>query len=298
MINKFVSILINPKSKNSLEFNDSYLIDNQTGEKFDYVNGVANLLPSITNTKTSKLHSDLNTEFSYLDHYQKDSEIFSYFDKKLDRATKHENRRLHEVIFSKIIKTSEFLLDVGCGDGWLAKLALPKNINVISMDISNINPQKAVERNVSKNHFGLVADALNLPIKNNTLDTIVASEIMEHVADPKLFVLSLYKSLKAKGKLIITTPYNEKLEYNLCVHCNNPTPRHAHLHSFNEKNIAELIPEGAKWKYDTFSNSYITKLRMYFMVAWMPNWLWKYIDRLSNFITNKPQRLLIEITKD
>ena len=56
-----------------------------------------------------------------------------------------------------------------------------------------------------------------------------------------LFIEKLIEKLKTGGKLIITTPYNEKLEYYLCVHCNLPTPKNAHLHSFNKQNIKEII---------------------------------------------------------
>lgn len=299
MINKFLHLLVNPISKSTLEFQNPFLTDIQSGEQFNYTNGVVYLLPKDEiAAKSSKLHLDSDTQFNYRDHYQKDAELFIYFDKKLDKATKHENQRLHEVIYKRIKPNSEYILDVGCGEGWVAKTSVPKNIKVISMDISSINPQKAVEYYPSPNHLGLVADAFNLPIKEKSIDTIIASEIMEHVADPKLFVLSLYKALVPNGKLIITTPYNEKVEYSLCVHCNNPTPRHAHIHSFNEHNISTLIPENSSWFSLKFSNFYLTKLRMHIFLAWMPNWLWKAIDTLANFITKKPSRLLIEITKN
>ena len=68
-----------------------------------------------------------------------------------------------------------------------------------------------------------------------SFDIIVASEIIEHVYDPKMFIDCLLDILKPSGKIIITTPYNEKIPLSLCVHCNQLTPGNAHLHSFNEK---------------------------------------------------------------
>lgn len=294
----FIEILCNPLNGNSLVSKKDKFLDEKTNQTFDYSKGVAILLnTSEPLTKNSEIHNKLNTSFNYQEHYEKDAVLFNYFDKKLDKATKHENRRLHESIWRKIAKNPSYILDVGCGEAWVAKMALPSGINIISMDISTINPTKAVNRFPSKKHLGLVADAFQLPIKGNSIDTIIASEIMEHVADPKDFIASLFKSLKPKGKLIITTPYNEKLEYCLCIHCNNPTPRHAHIHSFNEQNIKQLIPENSNWRFHSFSNFYLTKLRMHILLAWMPHFLWKIVDSFANKLSGKPTRLLLEIEK-
>ena len=71
---------------------------------------------------------------------------------------------------------------------------------------------------------GLIADAYKLPFNPNTLDCIVASEIMEHTFNPEKFISNLLNVLKPGGKIIITTPYDEQINYHLCVHCNHPTP--------------------------------------------------------------------------
>lgn len=298
MIEQFIKILKNPVTEGVLRINNNTLIDDKTNESFAIENKTVILLPkSEIKSKTSHFHKKSDTEFNYHDHYQKDAEIFNYFDNKIDKATKHENRRLHEVIYSKIKKKSEYNLDVGCGEAWIAGKLIPEGKKVISMDISSTNPKEAVQRNPSENHLGLVADAFNMPIQSNSIDTIIASEIMEHVPDPKLFVKSLFTCLKPGGKLIITTPYNEKLEINLCIHCNKPTPKNAHIHSFNEKNTIKLIPENCEWNISKFSNFYLTRLQLHPILSVLPHKLWKAIDRTTNSIFRRPSRLCIEITK-
>ncbi|MEO5782251.1 MAG: class I SAM-dependent methyltransferase, partial [Ginsengibacter sp.] len=169
---------------------------------------------------------------------------------------------------------------------------------VISMDISTVNPIRALKENPNENHAALVADVFNLPIKNNSVDCIVASEIIEHVPDPKLFVDKLIEKLKPRGKLIITTPYDEKIEYYLCVHCYLPTPKNAHLHSFNKKNIIELIPSKTSgWRVKSFANKYLIRTGLNLLLSFLPFSLWKFIDRFANTIFSSPTRFIIEIIK-
>ena len=166
------------------------------------------------------------------------------------------------------------------------------------MDISFKNPAEVLKENPDENHAALVADAYHLPFKKNSFDAIIASEILEHVYDPKLFMIKLLEALKPGGRLIITTPYNEKIEYFLCVHCNKPTPKNAHLYSFNEKNIVNFIPqELVNFKTDKFSNKYLVRLRLNLLMSFLPFGLWKFKDAVINSIFKNPLRLLIELEK-
>ena len=248
---------------------------------------------------SSPLHQNVNTGFNYAHHYQKDSEEYDYFSNNEISATKIEIKRLHETIIKSVPGNASLIMDVGCGNGWLAGYFLRKNRKVISMDISTINPAKALQKYPGENHAALVADVFHLPAKNNSIDCIVASEIMEHVHDPKLFVQILVAKLKPGGKLIITTPYNEKIEYYLCVHCNLPTPKNAHLHSFNEKNIGAFIDgNNVKWTTKAIANRLLIRTRLNVLFRFLPTDLWNIFDALMNKIIKSPTRFIIEIIKE
>jgi len=183
----------------------------------------------------SEIHKKQASEFNYIDHYQKDALEFDYFQERVG-GTDHSETRVREYILSELPAENGKILDVGCGKAWVAELCCPKKLDVVSMDISLTNVEKAIAKYPFENHSAVVADAFNLPFKANSFDYIIASEIIEHVVSPAKFVKNLMNVLKPGGVLLITTPYKEKLEHSLCVHCNKLTTRHAHIHTFDEKN--------------------------------------------------------------
>lgn len=237
-------------------------------------------------------------DFDYLSHYKTDALEFDYFEERKG-ATKHDERRLKEYIISTVSKNAKLILDVGCGSAWVAKYFIPKGKKVISLDISTTNPKKAIKETPSKNHFGLTGDVFRLPIKNNSVDCIIASEIIEHVVKPDEFVKELFKKLKPSGRLIVTTPYKEKIQYNLCIHCNKRTPVNAHLHSFDEHKLKSLLVdkelESFNWKI--FGNKVLVYLRTYVILKHFPFRIWKIKDRFANFLYNAPLHIMVTYNK-
>lgn len=246
----------------------------------------------------SDLHKSHGSVFRYIDHYQKDGIEHDYFQER-GAGTEHGDRRVREYIFSAIHKKTGRVLDVGCGRAWVAEALCPKNYDVVSMDISLDNTSKAVKTYSFENHSALVADVYSLPINENVFDYIIASEIIEHVADPATFIKNLIRVLKPGGTLIVTTPYKEKIKYTLCVHCNKPTPLHAHLHSFDEKSLTSLYngKEIKSCSFYTFGNKIPIHLRMHIFMKYLNFWWWKKLDNIFNFIYNAPFRILVKWEK-
>lgn len=298
-MNKFFqNILCDPETKMGFNSIDSKHLTTANFQ-YDYIDKIPNLLPKnfreIENK--SQIHLDFGSEFDYTAHYKLDAKIHDYTQVTAKcSATEDEFRRIHQSIKSRIDSKIESILDVGCGEAWVAKEYIKRGKKVISMDISEENPSRAVKNYKSENHIGIIADAYHIPLKDNSIDCVIASEIIEHVINPKEFIDELLRVIKPGGKLIITTPYNETLTYQLCVHCNKPTTKHAHLHSFNENIIKELIPN-YKFNYLIFGNKYLGKLRTHFILGFLPFKLWRIFDNLASLIINKPIRFLIEIEK-
>lgn len=285
--NKLLPLLISPDSGEKLLFDYKYkTLEDTKGYKYSAENFIPVLLPQI--------HDSGN--FDYLEHYKTDSELFDYFEER-SGGTLHDEQRVREYILSRIDSNSKFILDVGCGRAWLAAELTPKNIFVCSLDASQTNPTKALELYSNENHSAIVADALKLPFEDNSFDSIVASEIIEHVEDPSKFVKGLIRCLKPGGKLIITTPYKEVLRYSLCIHCNKMTPINAHLHSFDEQKLKNLYDSGS-FKWHNFGNKALLHMRTHVILKYLPFILWKAVDSFVSLFINKQAHIIAEYTKD
>jgi len=287
---------------NHLKFNEEggSLSCTNCNHVFVVIDNVPVLLPEkeLTGQSKSELHQEMGTDFKYIDHYQKDAYTTDYFAER-DSGTEHSERRVREFIASHIQGKKGRILDVGCGKAWVAELFCPFGFEVISMDISLRNTSKALKKHPFENHHAAVADVFSLPFSNNSFDYIIASEIIEHVQEPAVFTEKLFKVLKPGGNLIITTPYKEKLQYSLCIHCNNPTPLHAHIHSFDEKILTSLYNGNdiKKFSYQTFGNNILLHLRLHKFLKYMNFKVWKAFDSLLNLIYNAPVRILVKWEK-
>jgi len=303
MDKEFLSFLVHPKNKTPLRYDTTtnVLVDDSGKDEFKIKDNIPVLLSQSLEKELTEttIHGHEGTVFNYKEHYQADAEHYDYFQEIEDPIEKQEIKRLHQNILAAIPANAKWVLDVGAGGGWLAKALIPKHKKVVSMDISESNPKTALKNTPSPDHFGLVADVFDLPIKKDSVDCIVAAEIIEHLSDPKRFIASLYEALKPGGKIIITTPYNEKIHYSLCIHCNRPTPHNAHIHSFTEASILKFMPAGiANYKTSIINSKLLVKLRLQYLLQLLPLALWKPIDTIANTITGKKAyRLMLTITK-
>ncbi len=303
MDSNFLSLLVHPIYKTPLQYDQAsgQIIDNIHNDRFTVKENVPMLLTAVEEAALiqTEQHKEAGSTFHYKEHYQHDAETYDYFKITGNPIEKEEHNRLHQYILSEIPASASWILDTGCGGGWLAGALKNKNKNVISMDISDINPIKATKNTPYPTHYGLVADVYELPIKDASIDCIVASEIIEHVSDPKRFLGALFSALKPGGKIIVTTPYNERILESLCIHCNHLTPHNAHLHSFTEASIQKCIPPGAKSsKTVIFNNKVLVRLGLQRLLGFLPLGLYKGIDGISNALTKKrAYRLMLVFEK-
>lgn len=298
-----LDVLVSPDNGQPLHIDEAtgQLLDHSGAFSYARVEGVPILLPQNAQERFAKPEAfkQFNTSFYYVTHYQTDAEAFDYFEIPESAAERHENRRLHEAIMAETPGTTKRILDVGCGNAWVAQHYCPLGVAVFSMDISTVNPVKAIKNYPYDRHFGVVADVYALPFREGTFDCIIAAEIIEHVPDPAAFIRCLLGVLKPGGTLIVTTPYNEKIVYTLCIHCNRPTPMHAHLHAFTESKLLDLLPGDRRLKANAyaFHSKILSRLHMHVLLQYLPYAIWRAIDNLVNRILFKPSRLLLKVVK-
>lgn len=120
------------------------------------------------------------------------------------------NQKCIELIFKKIIGKS--VLEVGCGEGFLANKIKQKGYNIVALDIlidSKLRQKypgiKFKEGNVEK-----------LPFKNKEFDTVICTHTLEHVQNLFLAINELRRV--AKKCLIIVVPKQRPYKYTFDLH--------------------------------------------------------------------------------
>jgi 2-polyprenyl-3-methyl-5-hydroxy-6-metoxy-1,4-benzoquinol methylase len=98
------------------------------------------------------------------------------------------------------------ILDVGCGNGVISRHLGRLGFNVTGIDISEKTVEIARSLTDLPNVKFLKMSAEELVASGKQYDAIICSEVLEHLTDPGNLLITLNKSLKDQGKLIVTVP--------------------------------------------------------------------------------------------
>lgn len=92
------------------------------------------------------------------------------------------------------------LLDLGCG-----AVPLYGVYNHLSDTITCVDWEGSMHHN---KHLDVVADLNNdLPLENSTYDTIILSDVLEHIKKPRQLWDEMYRVLKRDGHLLMNVPF-------------------------------------------------------------------------------------------
>jgi ubiquinone/menaquinone biosynthesis C-methylase UbiE len=89
------------------------------------------------------------------------------------------------------------LIDVGCGSGPYRRLVEPHVETYLGIDY----PAGSGQPNAS-----VYADAMRLPVRDASVDTVLCTEVIEHLPRPAECFAEFVRVLRPGGHLILTTP--------------------------------------------------------------------------------------------
>lgn len=92
------------------------------------------------------------------------------------------------------------LLDIGCGRMPYKSKLLPYLKKYIGLD----HP-KVAKLYQGKERPDILADVTNIPLANDSCDTITCFQVLEHLPDPNKGLEEMYRVLKKNGRIIIST---------------------------------------------------------------------------------------------
>lgn len=104
-----------------------------------------------------------------------------------------------ELAYISLILNRNTLLDIGCGRKPYKSTFKVDFYVGLDVHVSG-HSEKAKNSDV-------MFDGTNIPIKANSFDCVLATEVLEHVFEPDEFLFNVSKILKPGGRLILSVPF-------------------------------------------------------------------------------------------
>ena len=150
------------------------------------------------------------------------------------------------------------VLDLGCGVGRNSIFMSEKGLQVVGLDVSwnrlkRIDGISGPERiwlkgiDATSEFERICADAQYLPFKSNIFDSVICSEVLEHLVDPAKCVEDVHRILKPGGSACFTIPcLNIPIKtlvpiYRKIARVPEAVGTMRHLHVFSAKGLAIML---------------------------------------------------------
>lgn len=112
------------------------------------------------------------------------------------------------------VPKNSFVLDVGCGGGYIDKKLREKNCSIVGIELEENRAAKAAKYCDDV----ILADAEKIEkllYPENSFDVVVFSDILEHLKRPDLVLINFKRYLKPEGFVIASVPNIARLEYRI-----------------------------------------------------------------------------------
>lgn len=109
-------------------------------------------------------------------------------------------RRIDKAIESAASQSHGVLFDVGCGSKPYRKVFAPYVEKHLGLEYS---PESGYRKNLAD----FCGDAMNLPMADESVDTILCTEVLEHIPHPEKAIAEFARILRPNGVIITTAPF-------------------------------------------------------------------------------------------
>ncbi|WP_061249355.1 class I SAM-dependent methyltransferase [Leptospira alstonii] len=103
-----------------------------------------------------------------------------------------------------------FILEIGCGTGIVVDFLDRDGYEIIGVELGNSQVLAGIKNKIMVN-----TDFVNLPNAfSNRVNTVLLLDVLEHVKNPKIFLLSIKNHFKNLKQIVITLPARKELWTN------------------------------------------------------------------------------------
>jgi SAM-dependent methyltransferase len=149
------------------------------------------------------------------------------------------------------------LLDVGCGQQPYAKY------------FSQVRTKKACDIDAKRGQVDFVCPAHCIPLPDESLDSILCTEVLEHVPEPKAVWMEFNRLLRPGGKVLLATPMywpGHEQPYDFYRYTEFGLRYLAKSAGFE---VNSILPRGGIWAF--FGQAVLHCLPQYFRFRWQRN---------------------------
>lgn len=140
-------------------------------------------------------------------------------------------------VISALLKPNDMVFDLGCGTGLITNKFIGYQQHVLAMDLN----RWALSRMDGKPWITKVqGDGELLPVQDESVDLIVATEMIEHMEAPEKALQELFRICKPGGRVVGTVPSKSKIwkwRQYLSLTCGGGEPFH---HNYEKEEIANI----------------------------------------------------------
>lgn len=149
------------------------------------------------------------------------------------------------------------LLDMGCGGGRHAFAALRRGAAVVAFDaddgeLKDVRATVGAMAEAGELPDGAPGgqtqgDALKLPFADESIDRIVASEVLEHIGADEAAIAELVRILEPGGRMAVTVPtrFPERISWALDYHYHD-TPG-GHVRIYRQHELEQKLADAGLW---------------------------------------------------
>lgn len=140
-------------------------------------------------------------------------------DYKLDPWQKTYIDRAKKYLLDKQYKNKK-LIDIGTGSGYIAIEMAKLGIDIIACDLTPeaLDNIKNYKKKLKLQNITLInCKAEEIPLKDNSVDYLVANAVLEHIPDEEKVIAEWKRILKPGGKMMITVPLSYKFIFPLFI---------------------------------------------------------------------------------
>ncbi len=152
------------------------------------------------------------------------------------------DRELRVAFMGDHVGEGDRVLDLGCGDGWMAAEMTARGATVIGVEVAFAALARARARHPELDVRHVEIDG-PLPLPDTSVDVVWASEVIEHVGDTARWLSEVRRVLRPQGRLLVTTPNHSRLRLLVAGIELYSEPLGDHLHLYSESSLRTVLAD-------------------------------------------------------